>query len=49
MKVPPLLLLSTARVSFDSSGMLIKKPVDTPVILDIGKYLTSGYEWQSDT
>lgn len=49
MKVPPLLLLSTARASFDSSGMLIKKPVDTPVILDIGKYLTSGYERQSDT
>ena len=48
MKAPPLLLLSTARTSFDSSGMLIKTPVDILVILGTTKYLTSGYGWQSD-
>ena len=48
MKALPLLLLSTARTSFDSSGMIIKTPADTPVILDIAKYFTSGYQWQSD-
>ena len=48
MKAPPLLLLSTARTSFDSSGMTIKTPVDIPVILDIAKHFTSGYQWQSD-
>ena len=48
IKVPPLLLLSTPRISFDSSGMIIKTPVDIPVILDIAKYFTSGYQRQSD-
>ena len=44
IKTPPLLLLSTPRTLFDSSGMLIKTPVDIPVILDIAKYFTNGYE-----
>ena len=48
MMVPPLLLLFTVRTLFDSSGMLIKTPVEIPVILDITKYLTSGYKRQSD-
>ena len=44
IKASPLLLLSTARPSFDVSGMLIETPVVIPVIPDIAKYLTSGYE-----
>ena len=44
IKASPFLLLSTARPSFDVSGMLIETPVVIPVIPDIAKYLTSGYE-----
>lgn len=44
IKASPLLLLPTAHPSFDISGMLIETPVVIPVIPDIAKYLTSGYE-----
>ena len=46
VKPPTLLLINTARSSFDGSVRVIKTPVGTPLLLDISKYLTSHYGCQ---
>ena len=48
VKPPPLLLINTARSSFDHSGKVIKTPVGIPLLLDISKYLTSHYGCQTE-
>lgn len=47
VKPPPLLLINTARSSFDDSGKAIKTPVDTALLLGISKYLTNYYDCQT--
>ena len=48
VKAPPLLLINTARSSFDRSGKVIKTPVGIPLLLDISKYLRSHYGCQTE-
>ena len=48
VKPPPLLLINTARSSFDGSVRVIKTPVVTPLLLDISKYLTNHYGCQTE-
>ena len=47
VKHPPLLLINTARSSFDGSGKAIKTPVDIALLLGISKYLTNYYDCQT--